>query len=170
MRSWERLWKWLCEVLVRVGHTILEHVRHAAHEENRLSFLYTQTREHLVTEVDRADEAAQKILSPAQQQQLLRAHVNFEKSADRSVLQSTKKWALSPRCGALGETSFPLSPVRSTTNATWQGPQPPFPKCCRFNQVCDIDTMDAKNLSNKENPIASSFSAPITTYHHRGER
>ena len=92
----------------------------------------------LAEELDRADEAAEaevdkEILSPTQQRQLLRAHVNLghptigefcrlrNGRCGRGVVRWAKRYFKCPQCEAR-----PMPRIR---------PAEALPKCSRFNQV-----------------------------------
>ena len=122
---------------------------------------------------DRADEAAEAEVdeetpSPAQQGQLLRAHVNLEhptigefSRALRNgrcrwrVVRWAKRYFKCPECEAR-----PMPRTR---------PAATLPKCYRFNQVCGIDTMEVRNRWI-ENPIQISHVICHGTRYHQGAR
>ena len=73
-------------------------------------------------ELDRADEAAEtevdeETTSPAQQRQLLRAHVNLGHPTIGEVPSCVAKRSMPPRSCQVGTTLFQMSGVRSTTDA-----------------------------------------------------
>ena len=135
------------------------------------NFVAAAYREPDLAEVlDRAHEAAEAEVdeetpSPAQQRQLLRAHVNLGHPAigefcsalrngrcRRGVVRWVKRYFKCPVCEAR-----PMP-------RTW--PAAALPKCYRFNQVCGIDTMEARNPLDRENPIRISHG----TRYHQGAR
>lgn len=76
----------------------------------------------LAEELDRADEAAEAEVdeetpSPAQQRQLLRAHVNLGHPTIGEVPSCVAKRSMPPRSCQVGTTLFQMSRVRSTTDA-----------------------------------------------------
>ena len=111
-------------------------------------------------ELDRADEAAEAEVneetpSPAQQRQLLRAHVNLvhppigefcralrNGRCRWGVVRCVKRYFTCPECEAR-----PMPRTR---------PAAALPKCHRFNQVCGINTMEVRNPLDRENPIRIS--------------
>ena len=114
----------------------------------------------IAKELDRSDEAAEAEVdeeapSPAQQRQLLRAHVNLGHPSigefcralrngrcRRGVVRWVKRYFKCPECEAR-----PMPRTR---------PAAALPKCYRFNQVCGIDTMEVRNPLDRENPIRIS--------------
>ena len=114
----------------------------------------------LAEELGRADEAAgaevnEETPSPAQQRQLLRAHVNLGHSTmgefcralrngrcQRGITRWVKRYFKCPECDA--------RPMPRTRLAA------ALPKCYRFNQVCGINTMEVRNPLDRENPIRIS--------------
>ena len=128
----------------------------------------------LAEELDRADEAAETEVdeetpSPAQQRQLLRAHVNLghppigefcralrNGRCRRRVVRWVKRYFKCPECEAR-----PMPRTR---------PAAALPKCYRFNQVCGIDTMEVWNLLDRENPIRISHVICHGTRYHQGAR
>ena len=128
----------------------------------------------LAEELDRADEAAEAEVdeetpSPAQQRQLLRAHVNLEHPTigefcralrhgrcRRGVVGWTKRHFKCPECDAR-----PMPRTR---------PAAALPKCYRFSQVCGIDTMEVENPLDRENPIRISNVICHGTRYHQGAR
>ena len=110
----------------------------------------------LAEELDRADEAAEAEVdeetpSPAQQRQLLRAHVNL----GHPTLENFVVLSLPTGSFQMGKTLFQMSRVRSTTDAE-NSAGSSFAKCYRINQVCGIDTMEVRNPLDRENPIRIS--------------
>ena len=96
-----------------------------------------------------------KTPSPAQQRQLLRAHVNLghppigefcralrNGRCRRGVVRWVKRYFKCTECEAR-----PMPRTR---------PAAALPKCCRFNQVCGIDTMEVRNPLDRENQIPIS--------------
>ena len=76
----------------------------------------------LAEEPDRADEAAEAEVdeetpSPAQQRQLLGAHVNLGHPCNWRILSCFAKWPLPTGSCQMGKTLFQMSRVRSTTDA-----------------------------------------------------
>ena len=139
------------------------------------TFVATAQREpDLAEELDRADEAAEaevdeEMPSPAQQRQLLRAHVNLGHPAigefcralrsgrcRRGVARWAKRYFKCPECEAR-----PMPRTR---------PAAALPKCYRFNQVCGIDTMEVRNPLDRENPIRISHIICHGTRYHQGAR
>ena len=128
----------------------------------------------LAEELDRADEAAEAEVdeetpSPAQQRQLLRAHVNLghptigefcralrNGRCRRGVVRWVKRYFKCPECEAR-----PMPRTR---------PAAALPKCYRFNQVCGIDTMEVRNPLDRENPIRISHVICHGTRYHQGAR
>ena len=129
----------------------------------------------LAEELDRADVAAEAEVheersSPAQQRQLLGAHVNLVHPAigefcralrngrcRRRVVRWAKRYFTCPECEAR-----PMPRTR---------PAAPFPKCYRFNQVCGIDTREVRNPLDRENPIrVSHVICHGTRYHQEARR
>ena len=128
----------------------------------------------LAEELDRADEAAEAEVdeetpSPAQQRQLLRAHVNLghptigefcralrNSRCRREVVRWAKNYFKSPEC-----EERPMPRTR---------PAAALPKCYRFNQVCGIDTMEVRNSFDRENPIRISHVICHGTRYHQGAR
>ena len=49
-------------------------------------------------------------------------------------------------------------------------PAAALPKCYRFNEVCGIDTMEGRNLLDRENPIRISHVICHGTRYHQGAR
>ena len=108
--------------------------------------------------------------SPAQQRQLLRAHVNLghppigkfcralrNGRCRRGVVRCVKRYFKCPEC-----EERPMSRTR---------PAAALPKCYRFNQVCGIDTMEVRNPLDRENPIRiSHVICHGTRYHQRARR
>ena len=111
-------------------------------------------------ELDRADESAEAEVdeetpSPAQQRQLLRAHVNLghptigefcralrNGRCRRGVVRLAKRCFKCPECEAR-----PMPRTR---------PAAALPKCYRFNRVCGIDTMEVRNPLDRGNPVRTS--------------
>ena len=111
-------------------------------------------------ELGRADEAAEaeedeETSSPAQQRQLLRAHVNLghptigefcralqNGRCRRGIFRWTKRHFHCPKCDAR-----PMPRTR---------PGAALPKCYRFNQVCGTDTMEVRSPLDRENPLRIS--------------
>ena len=128
----------------------------------------------MAEELDRADEAAEaevdkEIPPPSQQRQLLRAHVNLGHPAigefcralrngrcGRGVVRWVKRHFKCPECEA---RRMPRT-----------RPAAALPKCYRFNQVCDIDTMEVRNPLGRENPIRISHVICHGTRYHQGAR
>ena len=128
----------------------------------------------LVEELDRADEAAESEVdeetpSPAQQRQLLRAHVNLghptigdfcgalrNAGCRREVVRWVKRCFNCPEC-----ESRPMPRTR---------PAAALPKCYRFKQVCGMDTMEVRNPLDRENPIRISHVICHGTRYHHGAR
>ena len=128
----------------------------------------------LAEELDRADEAAEaevdeEMPSSAQQRQLVGAHVNLGHPAigefcralrsgrcRRGVARWVKRYFKCPECEA--------RPMPRTRLAA------ALPKCCRFNQVCGIDTMEVRNPLDRENPIRISHVICHGTRDHQGAR
>ena len=120
----------------------------------------------LAEELDRADEAVEAEVdeetpSPAQQRQLLRAHVNLghppirEFCRGRGVVRWVKRYFKCPECEAR-----PMPRTR---------PAAALPKCYRFNQVCGIDTMEVWNPLDRENPVRiSHVLGHVATREHAG--
>ena len=155
-----------------------QRLRDTADEElvtPRENFVAAAYREpDLAEELDRADEAAEaevdeKTPSPAQQRQLLRAHVNLEHPpigefcralrngrCRRGVVRWVKRYFKCPECEAR-----PMPRTR---------PAAALPKCYRFNQVCGIDTMEVRNPLDRENPIRISHVICHGTRYHQGAR
>ena len=76
----------------------------------------------LAEELDRADEAAEAEVdeetpSPAQQRQLLSAHVNLGHPTIGEFCRALLKWPLPTECCQMGKALFQMSRVRSTTDA-----------------------------------------------------
>ena len=125
-------------------------------------------------ELDRGDEAAEAEVdeeteSLVQQRQLLRAHVNLGHPAigefcralrnggcRGGVVRWVKRYFKCPECEA--------PPMPRTR------PAAALPKCCRFNQVCGIDTMEVRNPLDRENPMyrTSSLTGHVTAREHAG--
>ena len=87
------------------------------------NFVATACREpYLAEEFDRADEVAEAEVdeetpSPAQQRQLLRAHVNLGHPAIGEFCRALRKGRCRQGSCQMGETPFQVSRVRSTTDA-----------------------------------------------------
>ena len=125
-------------------------------------------------ELDRADgvadaEVDEETTSPAQQRQLLRAHVNLGHPAigefcralrngrcRQGVVRWAKRHFKCPECEAR-----PMPRTR---------PAAALPKCYRFNQVCGINTMEVRNPLDRENPTRISHVICLGTRHHQGAR
>ena len=139
------------------------------------TFVAAAHREHdLAEELDRRDEAAEAEVdeetpSPAQQRQLLRAHVNLGHPAigefnralrngrcRRGVVTWVKRCFKCPECEAR-----PMPRTR---------PAAALPKCYRPNQVCGIDTMEVRNPLDRENPIRIWHLICHGTRYHQGAR
>ena len=128
----------------------------------------------LAEELERADEDAETEVdeetpSPAQQRQLLRAHVNMghptigefcralrNGRCRRGVVKWVKRYFKCQECEAR-----PMPRTR---------PAAALPKCYRFNQVCGIDTMEVRNPLDRENPIRISHVICHGTRYHQGAR
>ena len=128
----------------------------------------------LAEALDRADEAAEDEVdeakpSPSMQRQLLRAHVRLgypiigqfrrvwrNSRSRRGVVRWTKFYFKCPECEA--------RPVPRTR------PAAALPKCYRFNQVCDIDTMEVRKPLDRESLIRTSHVICIGTRYHWGAR
>ena len=128
----------------------------------------------LAEELDRADEAAEpgvdeETTSPAQQRQLLRAHVNLghppigefcralrHGRCRRGVVKWVTRYFKCPECEAR-----PMPRTR---------PAAVLPKCYRFNQVCGIDAMEVRNPLDRENPIIISHVICHGTRYHQEVR
>ena len=130
----------------------------------------------LAEELDRADEAAEAEVdeetpSPAEQRQLLRAHVNLAHPpigelcralrngrCRRGVVRWVKRHFKCPECEA--------RPMPRTRRAA------ALPKCFRFNQVCGIDTIEVRNPLDLEKTQSeyrtSSVTGHVTTREHAG--
>ena len=124
----------------------------------------------LAEEIDRTDEAAEAEVdeetpSPAQQRQLLRAHVNLGHPTigefcralrngryRRRVVRWVKRYFKCPEC-----ESRPMPRTR---------PAASLPKCYNSNQVCGIDTMQVRNPLDRENPIRISHVICHRTRYH----
>ena len=114
----------------------------------------------LAEELDRADEAAEAEVdeetpTPAQQRQLLRAHVNLGR-----VLSCLAKWPLPTGVVNWVKCNFKCLECEARPAA--------LPKCYRFNQVCGIDTMEVRNPLDRENPTRKSVTRHVTTREHAG--
>ena len=129
----------------------------------------------LAGEHDRADEAAEAEVdeetpSPAQQRQLLRAHVNLGHPTTgefcralrngrcrRGVVRWVKRYFKCPEC-----ESRPMPRTRPAASLS---------RCYRFNQVCGNDTLEVRNPLNRENPSEyhmSSVMGHVITRAHAG--
>ena len=99
----------------------------------------------------RRKEVDEEIPSPAQQRQLLNAHVNLGHPAigefcrplrngqcRRGIVRWTKRHFHCPECEA--------RPMTRTRTAA------PLPKCHRFKQVCGIDTMEVRSPLGPKKP------------------
>ena len=106
-----------------------------------------------------------KLHPPAQQRQLLRAHVNlghptigelcraFRSGRCRQgIVRWTQRHLQCPECDAR-----PMSAAA-------------LPKCCLFNQACGIDTVEVRNPLDRENPIRISHVICHGTRYHQGAR
>ena len=114
----------------------------------------------LAEELDRADEAAEAEVdeetpSPAQQRQMLRAHVNLGHPTIGEFCRALRNGRC--RRGVVGWAKrHPNCPECEARPMPRTRPAAALPKCYHFNQVCGIDTTEVRNPLDRENPIRIS--------------
>ena len=118
----------------------------------------------LAEELDRADEAVEaevdeEIPSPAQQRQLLRAHVNLGHPTIGEFCRALRNGRCRRGVTRLVKRCFKCSECEAR----------PMPRT-RPDQVRGIDTMEVQNPLNRENPIRISHVICLGTRYHQGAR
>ena len=128
----------------------------------------------LAEELDRADDAAEAEVdeetpTPAQQRQLLRAHVNLGHLTIGEFCSALRNGRCRQRVVRCAKRHFkcPECDVRPMPRTR---PAAALPKCHRFNQVCGINTMEVRNPLDRENRIRISHVICLGTRHHQGAR
>ena len=129
----------------------------------------------LAEELDRADEAAEAEVdeetpSPAQQRQLLRAHVKPGPPNNWRILSRIAKWSMPSRSCQVDKAFFKC-PECDARPMPRTGPTAALLKCYRFKQVCGIDVMEVWNPLDRENPLRiSQVICHGTRYHQEARR
>ena len=114
----------------------------------------------LADQLDRADEDAEAEVdeetpSPAQQRQLLRAHINLEHPAIGEFCRALRNGRCRRGVFRWVKRYFKC-PEREARPMPRTRPAAALPKCYHLNQACGIDTTEVRNPLNRENPIRIS--------------
>ena len=109
---------------------------------------------------DLGEEADDEVSTPAQERQLLRAHVNLARQPTAVFCRASSNGRC--RRGAIRWTERHFSCLQCEGSL--------HPKCCRFPQFCVIDTKDVKNALGGKNIIEIAHIVCLATHCHLVER